>query len=113
MSDVIDAWLDLYDARTDFLGLAEVATVGAVTGKKCISTEGLFDGILVAGGTAENGHFTLQMLMSDFTQEPEKNVDAVSCTNPALAGLTGLVVGSVTPRDGIYYITAADPSANP
>lgn len=113
MSAITDAWLSLYAVRVGFLGFAETATVGSVKAKKCISSQGLFDGIMVGGGIAESGSFTLQMLQSDFPDgEPVKNVDAVSCTNPALADQTGLFVGSVTPRDGIYYITAVDPTAN-
>lgn len=104
MSAATDAWLSQYRAQTEFLGSEITATVGAVTDKAIPSAVDL-DQVLNAGGLSEGGGFTIQMLASAFSGEPSK------FTAVSLLGYS-LQVDSVKNNNGIFYISASDPTAN-
>lgn len=104
-SAAIRAWEALYRAQTYQVGSAYRATVGSVTGRAIIS-ELNADEIFAAGGTAQAGGYSLQMLVSDFDKDPEKLVTKVSAL-----GLEMVLLTSPVKNNGIYYFQAGDPVA--
>jgi hypothetical protein len=103
----LDADFDaLYSAQTEFTGTAIVATVtGYATSKPALLEVVNENDILVSGGSAEGGGYSLRMKASDFSSEPPKQTP-VTC-NGAAEG-NELEVFSVANNNGIYYIQLAD-----
>lgn len=102
MSNTTDAWEELYTAQTEAVGEIRATVNG--TNARAIITEVALDEIFAAGGLAEGGGFTLQMLASDFAVEPPK-------FTPVLARGQNLQVLGVNNNGGILYITSGDPVA--
>lgn len=106
MSATTSAWVELYSAQTEAIGVAILATVtGYAASKPAIISDLTSDEIIVEGGEAEKGGFKLQMLASDFSSEPPK-ATVVTC-NGAAAGLN-LTVLSTNLNNGIRYLTIGD-----
>lgn len=71
MSLFTDSFTALYNAQTSATGTALTATVaGVATSKPAIVTESEFIDSFAPGAIAENGVFTIQMLVSDFSSTP-------------------------------------------
>lgn len=104
MSQLTEAWEQAYDAQTECIGVARTATVGGVTAR-AITTTLRTDEVLVAGGKAEAGGFTAQMLASDF---PDGTPDKFT---PISANGQELQVLSADENNGILYFTAGDPAS--
>lgn len=109
MSAFTDAWEELYAQQTAVTGEAITATItGYATNKPAIVSALDVNSVIVDGGVAEAGGFSLQMLASDFSGEPPKGTPV---TAGGSADGHALEVLSVNVNNGIFYITTADYAA--
>lgn len=111
MSITTDAWDELYAAQTAVTGINMLATItGLATSAPAIISETKLDDVLLerGGGSGEAGGYSLQMRISDFSDEPPKRTP-ITANGPA-QGLS-LQIESVNRNNGIFYIHAVDYSA--
>jgi hypothetical protein len=100
------AWRELYAVQTEVIGVAIVATVGAVASSKpAIISETSLDNQIISGGVGEGGGFELQMLESDLSAAPAEAV-AVTCNGSATG--KALVLISSKLNNGLWYLTVGD-----
>lgn len=104
MSPIVEAWLQCYDAQTEFCVEEKTARVGNVTAR-AITTTLRTDEIIVAGGRAESGGFIAQMLASDFPDGTPPKFTVIEADGQALQ-----VLGT-NENNGILYLTAGDPAS--
>lgn len=100
-----DAFTELLDANDEVCGKEQFVLID---GKKhrAIIAEVPSEVVMLAGGRAEAGQFTVQVAVSGFSEPPEKG-DAVE-----VRGQEYEIIGEVTnANNAVYTITVGDPNA--
>ncbi len=111
MSDMTDAWTELYNVQIEVIGQQQV-TIGGFSDVSAIIEAVPRDSIFVDGGIGEGPTFRIQILASSVGNvEPAKYSDV--SFNPVGGGnaFSGAVL-SVENNNGIFYIVAGDPVTN-
>lgn len=110
MSDVLDAFEVTLDAQEAFVGERLKATVGSVTNQDALVGEITRDALAVAGGRADTGGFTLQMLRSLFPATREALDTFMDALPIAIAKGAMHRVLSHVEDNGILILTCGDPA---
>lgn len=111
MSQITDAWNNLYAVQTEIFGPV-TATIGVAIGSPAIVDQVPLDQVLRAGGLSEAGQFELQMRASDFGNlPPPKLITGVQVTGLGMTTEAQLVVLNCKVNNGIYYIAVGDITA--
>lgn len=109
MSQILDAFEELLDAQEEACGQRITATIGGVSDKDCIPTQGNSDLIAVDGGSAIGGGYTLQMRKSDFPANAPAKGDSASVSCYADAAL--MLTSSPDESHGILTLRIGDLAA--
>jgi hypothetical protein len=102
------AFRQLYTRQTYATGTAVVATIGNVaTSKPAIITELDADEQIIDGGMGDEGGYTLEMLISDFSGTPAKGM-AVTCNGSAAGEALKIIRDPKVVNGTTYILTAGD-----
>lgn len=110
MSEITEAWDELYAAQTSAIGTAQKVVIGAVTAD-AISQDVPLDVGFAEGSLAYGQPFDVQVKASALSNtEPPRNT-AISFTPVGSARAVVLSIISCRSNNGIFYLTIGDPNA--